>query len=236
MALAMNAALRWLGDFVRGRAGGWTDAGTRLRVFVIAGILFVGGAGFLIDDARTQVPIVPSWHYASDIVCIIGAGGLVFRMKLAYLISYAYTLVFSVLAAAGTISIPIQTVMSWDKQAGSPVNMLLIACVGAALWLVLIVGGIWKYDRVFEWMRALDARIHSPLYGLVMAGAVVAAAWSIVNAITPAIISGWLSAPQVDPYVRLVLLSVVLVLVFAYAMWSYVTLRSRAVRDAFDLP
>lgn len=232
----MNAAIRWLADSVRGRAEDWPDPGTRLRVLAIATILLIGNLSACADDLRYPPAIAPSLHVVGDIACVIGAIGLLFRSKLAYMIAYVYTFVLGVSAASGIIWIPILAVMSGNVQAGSPFDGQLVQQIWMLLWIALLVFGVWKYHWLYERSRSIAARFQSPLYGAVMAGAAIMLAWSIVNGIAPALVGGWLATTAIDPYLRLALFAVVLLLVYAYTMWSYATLRSRAVRDAFDLP
>jgi len=236
MALAMSAALRWLADSVRGRAGAWTDPGTRLRVLAIAAVVFVSNLSALAVDLRYPASIAPSSHVFGDVACVIGAVGLLFRSKLAYMVAYIYTFVLGVSSASGIIWIPILAVTSGNVQAGSPFDGQLIQQIWMLLWVALLVFGVWKYYWLYDRLRRFAERFQSPLYGAVMAGAAIILAWSIVNGIAPALVGGWLASTAIDPYLRLALFAAVLLLVYAYTMWSYATLRSRAVRDAFDLP
>lgn len=236
MALAMNAAIRWLADSVRGRAGAWTDRGVRLRVIAIAAIILIGNLSALVDDLRAPPPIAPALHVVIDAVVIVGAIGVLFRSKLAYMVAYLYTFVLGMSAASGVIWIPILAVMSGDVQAGSPVDGQLIEQGAMLLWMALLVLGVWKYYWLYERLRRFAVRFQAPLYGLVIAGAAIVVAWSIVNGVAPSLVGTWLASTQIDPYLRLAFFAAVLLLVYAYTMWSYATLRGRAVRDAFDLP
>jgi hypothetical protein len=137
---------------------------------------------------------------------------------------------------AAAIWVPILALVAWDIKVASTVDPVIIAYGALLAGTAMLAASVWRFSDLYKWLCRFRDRFVSPLYGVVIAGATLGIAWSIVNTIAPLVVNGWLSTPAVDPDVRLALFSIVLILMMAYLMWSYATLRSRAVRDAFDLP
>lgn len=234
-ALAVNAAIRWLGDFVCGRGGAWADTGTRLRVQVIASLLVLQGVcAFVVELRDPQQPV--AFYIAIDVACIAAGAGIWWRSKAAYLVAFINTLFAALLGSAAAVFLPIIALVGWDIRAGSPVDTALIADAFLLVGIAIFAVGAWKFYPLAKWLRRRSDRLESPLFGLVIVGASLVIAWSSINAIDPTLILGWLSNKAFDPDLRMALLFLILVPMFAYILWSYVTLRSRAVRDAFELP
>ena len=235
MPLAMNAAIRWLADFVRGRSGPWRDSGARLRVYVIAAMLLFGGICVLVYDFRQPLwPLQPG-SIAVHLTYVAATVGLFYRSRAAYMYAYLYTLIGAITTAGALFMLPLAAI--FRAVADDPIfelNVILVCIfVGMlALWAI----GVWKfepfYERLVSWRRPLQG----PTYGLVIVGGMFIIAWSIVQAVDPTLLTDLMLSNPSYKASAVTLLPIAVLPILAAFLWAYISLRSRAVRDAFDLP
>ena len=235
MPIAMNAAIRWLADFVRGRSGPWPDSGARFRVYVIAAMLLFGGICVLVYDFRQPLWPLQTSSIAVHLIYVAATIGLFYRSRAAYMYAYLYTLIGAITTAGACFMLPLAAM--FRAIADNPIfdsNLILdcIFVVALALWAL----GIWKFEPLYKKLVSWRTRLQGPTYGLVVVGGLLIIAWSIVQAIDPTLFADLMvSNPSYNASV-VGLLAIAVLPILAAFLWAYISLRSRAVRDAFDLP
>lgn len=235
MPLAMNAAIRWLVDFVRGRSGPWPDSGARLRVYVIAAMLLFGGICVLVYDFRQPLwPLQPG-SIAIHLMYVAATIGLFYRSRAAYMYAYLYTLIGAIATAGALFMLPLAAI--FRAVADDPIldSNLILDCIFVGA-LALGALGIWKFEPLYKKLVAWRKPLQGPTYGLVVVGGIFIIAWSIVQAIDPTLFADLMIANPSYKASAVALLLIAVLPILASFLWAYISLRSRAVRDAFDLP
>lgn len=229
----MNGAIRWLGDFVRGRTDPWSDRAARGRVLAIAAVICISSLGAVVDEVRNSRVLL------AVIYAIWAAAGasLFVRSKAAYIASFVFTLLVTASFSYAAIWLPLFGVLAADTQGGDPLGPELVVYAWEILWLGLFALVAWRYFALYAWLRRTAPAIEPPLLGFAIVGAILLVAWSVAEAIVgTSWVQTWMTNPSYYGAVRIGAAVVSALPIFVYCMWSYVTLRSRAVRDAFDLP
>ena len=229
----MSAAFRRLADLLTRDVGA---APARSRTRVIASILFIACLSGLVTDIRQQQVLSQLFNVAITAVSAVAAIGLFFRNKIGYAIVYLNLLFIAIGASSAAVWIPMLVLTAADTQAGSPVEAIVIYDIWSLVFVVLLVAAFWRLLAFYSWLRKIADRFAAPALGLVIAGGTLVVAASLVDFVDPTVVQDWLTTTSIDPWLRLAMFAIVLIPIFAYAMWSYVTLRSREVRDDFGLP
>lgn len=234
MDAAMHAAIRWLGDFVRVRSGPWPDDQARIRVFAIAAVLIFSGLCVIVYDFRQPLWPLDTGSIATHLIYVAVPAGLFFRSRAAYFYAYLYVLVGSMTTAVALFMVPLAYV--FRAVADEPLFALdavllgIFVCVLASFAL-----GVWKLEPLYKRLLSWRASLFAPAYGLVVVGSVFVIAWSVVQAIAPTLPAAFLTDPK-NQAVGLPALAIAALPTLASLLWAYISLRSRAVRDAFELP
>jgi len=231
----MSAAFQRLAGFVLARDAG-AAAPARLQTRAIASILFVACISGIVTDVRQQQVFAQLFNVTITSVTAVAAVSLFFRNRIGYAIVYLNALFIGIGASSAALWVPMLVLTAADTQAGSPVDTLIIYYVWSLVWVALIVAAFWRLLALYGWLRKVADGWAAPALGLVIAGGALFIASSIVGFVDPTMVQGWLTTTTIDPWLRLAVFAIVLIPIFAYAMWSYATLRSRAVRDDFGLP
>lgn len=235
MPLAMNAAIRWLADFVRGRSGPWPDSGARLRVHVIAAMLLFGGICVLVYDFRQPLwPLQPD-SIAVHLIYVAATIGLFFRSRAAYMYAYLYTLIGAITTAGALFMLPLAAI--FRAVADYPDFELNVILVGIFVGGLALFGlGVWKLESLYKQIVSWRGLLQGPTNGLVIVGGVFIIAWSIVQAVDPTLFADLMVTNPSYKASAVALLAIAVLPILAAFLWAYISLRSRAVRDAFDLP
>ncbi|HET9341924.1 MAG TPA: hypothetical protein VFO25_03265 [Candidatus Eremiobacteraceae bacterium] len=231
----MNAAIRWLADFVRGRSGPWPDSGTRLRVYIIAAMLLFGGICVLVYDFRQPLwPLYPG-TIALHLIYVAATVGLFYRSRAAYMYAYLYTLLGAITTACALFMLPLEAI--FRSLADDPIfelNVILI-CIFVGV-LALLGYGVRKLEQLYKLLVSWRATLQGPTYGLVVVGGMFIIAWSVVQAVDPNFFTELMIENPSYNASAVGLLAIAVLPILAAFLWAYISLRSRAVRDAFDLP
>jgi len=235
MALAMNAALRWLADFVRGRTGPWPDGSTRLRVYVIAAVLLFAGISVLIYDFRQPLwPLYPG-SIAVHLIYVAGPIGLFYRSRASYIYAYLNVLIGAITTAGAVFMLPLGSIFRAVADVSLfELNVILI-CIFVGV-LALCGFGVWNLEPFYKQLVSWRAALKGPTYGLVIVGGIFIVAWSIVQALDPTFFTDLMVANPNYQASAVALVVIAALPILASLLWAYVSLRSRAVRDSFDLP
>lgn len=234
MALAMNAAIRWLADFVRGRPGPWRNSGARLRVYVIAAMLLFGGISVLAYDFRQPLwPLYPG-SIVVHLIYVGAAVGLFYRSRAAYILAYLNILVGAITTASALFILPLAPIFrAIASDPAFELNVILI-CIFVGV-LALFGVGVVKLDPCYKLLVSWRARVEALTYGLVIVGGIFIVVWSVVQAVDPTFFADIMAANPGVKASAFALLAIAVLPILAAFLWAYISLRSRAVRDAFEL-
>lgn len=235
MPLAMNAAIRWVGDFVRGRSGPWPDKQAQLRIYIIATILIFGGLCIIIYDFRQPLwPLYPA-TIALHAFYAAAPAGLFYRSRAAYMYTYLYTLIGAASVASAASILPLASI--FRAFADDPIYELNVVLICIFVGVIGLFGlGVWRLDQLYKKLVSWHTKLQGPAYGLVVVGGVFIIAWSISQAVDPTMFTDFMAANPTDQTLATAILEIAVLPMLAALLWAYTSLRSRAVRDAFELP
>ena len=234
----MNAAIRWLADFVRGRTGEWPDRGDRLRVLAIAAVIVISSAATIVYGYRQGLLTGEQiYQCLAALLFIAAAVGLYYRSKAAYIGAYIFSLVLMASLAMPTVWLPVFAVLAWNGQNSAPISAMAIVEAWSILWTAFFVYAALRFIEFYGWLRRIGTKFGAALSGLIIVGGIFLVVWSAIDmSVGNSFVQAWMTDPEYYAAIRLGLVALLTPPIFAYAWWSYATLRSRAVRDAFGLP
>lgn len=94
----------------------------------------------------------------------------------------------------------------------------------------------FRFLEVRDALRRIGTLLDSAIAGFVIVGWIFLTAWSVVDMVVgSSFVQTWLANPDYLASLRVGLIAFLALPMFGYCLWSYTTLRSRAVRDAFYL-
>ncbi|HYK53813.1 MAG TPA: hypothetical protein VEV38_09820, partial [Candidatus Eremiobacteraceae bacterium] len=227
----------WLADFVRGRKGEWPDAGARLRVYAIASVVLISSVAAVMGELLHWSASSPINLFGDTVS--IGAGiGLFFRSKASYIVTYIFALILTMTNSIAAVVIPLIAFLVAQSQDSTAIDLTFFIYIWIVYWLAaLAIIYVWAFIPTYEFFKAIGRRIAEPLSGLYLLGALFTVAWSITGAIVGISNVQTLISKAALPRVSMLTLIMLLLLpALPFGFWMYTTLRSRAVRDAFDLP
>ena len=238
MALAMDAAIRWLADFIRWRTDAWPDNGVRLRVVAISSAIVIMCVSTISDNVRQGLlatqQILNTWL---ALLFVAAAVGLYYRSKAAYVAAYIFTLTLSASFSFAAVWLPIFALLAQNGQAGHPIPPLMIVDATSIIWVAFFVFVVYRFLEVYGALRRIEAKLDSAIAGFVIVGWIFIAAWSVLDMVAgSSFVQAWLTNSDYLASLRVGFVAFVALPMFGYCLWSYATLRSRAVRDAFHLP
>lgn len=235
---AMNADIRWWADFARGRPSEWPDGGIRLRVLAIASVILLTSLATIVENVRAGLLTPDQIVYSIfALLFCLAAIGLNYRNRVAYFIAYLFTLSLFATLAVSVVWLPIFAGIAWNGQENSPTSPLTIVDIWAVIVLAIYIFIALRYYEFYAALRRVVAKLEYPIAGLVVVGGIFVIIWSGLDlTIGNAFVQAWMTNATYYASMRLGVVALLDVPLFAYSLWSYITLRSRAVRDAFSLP
>lgn len=237
MALAMDAAIRWLADFVRWRTDAWPDNGIRLRIVAISSAIVIMSMSTITDNVRQGLLSIQQIANALVALLFVSAAvGLCYRSKAAYIAAYVFTLTLSASLAFAAVWLPIFALLAQNVHAGEPIPPLTIVDAFSLIFVSFLIFVAFRFLEVRDALRRIGTLLDSAIAGFVIVGWIFLTAWSVVDMVVgSSFVQTWLANPDYLASLRVGLIAFLALPMFGYCLWSYTTLRSRAVRDAFYL-